>query len=182
MNTRRYLLLPVFFLISLATYGQSNTTITDEFDLMVSDWLLRSEALRTYEGINEYCVNERFRNSVNTVLNSIHHYDSLIMQQLADPTVIGYNSHKNQQKTLKDIYKFELKYDAKGFIDEMRGDCRFRNEIELHASELRNGVGLESYDSKVLLLETRMQKYLKEVDKLVVKIDDHLHLLHLEQY
>jgi len=42
---------------------------------------------------------------------------------------------------------------------------------------LEKGVGYESYDAKILLLETEAGRYLKKLDKLVLKVDDHLHVL-----
>ena len=163
--------------LSVSVLAQSNLTLEEEYDLLTSDWLIRSEVLREYQGITEYCTNVNFRESVNNVLNAIHHYDSLVLDALESPTELLYSDNKMRQKTLKDIHKFEIQYSARAFIDEMRDDCSFRNEIEANADELRNGVGLESYDGKVVILETKVQKYLNHVDKLVKRIDQHIHLL-----
>ena len=177
----RIALISILLIFGLSnTQAQSDLPIEEEYASIVSDWLIRSEALRSFEGINEYCQNPNFRESVNYVLDAIHHYDSIILQRLSDPTVTALLNAKEQKKTLKDIYRMEVGYGARDFIDQMRSSCTFRKEIVRNEEELRNGVGYESYDAKVLMLETELQKYLHHVDKLALSINDHLHVLHIE--
>ena len=154
--------------------------IEEQFDVVTEDWLVKSEFLRTYEGINEYCQNPTFRKSVDRLLVEVHQYDSIIIATLDDPTsYLGWKM-KEEKKTRSDIEDFEKEYSLEAFIEEMRSACVFRNEIEANAENLRNGVGYESYDAKVLLVETEVTKYLNRVDRLIVRIDDHLHALDLQ--
>ena len=44
----------------------------------------------------------------------------------------------------------------KASFDHMRESCIMRNEIEANEKKLRGGMGMESYDGKVLILETEM--------------------------
>lgn len=174
----------LFFLgvltISFSASAQSNSLIEDEFEIIASDWLNKSEDLKFYEGVNQYCLDPNYRQSMNGLLRNIHYYDSLVLDKLSDPGVYLVLDQKEQKKTLKDIYEMEEEFSVAGFVEQMKSSCTFRNEIEANAENLRNGVGVESYDGKVLVLETEMQRYINKVDRLVVRIDDHLHLLHIE--
>lgn len=160
--------------------AQSNTLIEEEFDLILEDWFERSDALRTYDGVGTYCTNGRYRESVNLMLEALHHYDSIVLNQLNDPTVLMDFNAKEQKKTLKDISKLESEYSMKEFIGHMRTTCKDRTSIEKDKEKLKNGFGTETYDGQILLLETEQHRYLNHIDKLVDRISDHLHVLHIK--
>jgi len=173
----------IFFLFYLTTVFFTNAQsaveapLKDQFDYISLDWLEKSERLKTYAGIDEYCQSTTFRSTVNNLLDEIHAYDSMIIAKLNDPTsYLDYNT-KEERKTLSDIESLESEFGTDAFIDKMRESCVFRNEIERNADNLRNGVGYESYDAKVMVLETDVSRYLKKIDKLILKVDDHLHVL-----
>ena len=159
--------------------AQDPEVIEDEFEELTSQWLEQSDILHQYDGINSYCQEPDFRKSVNKVLDTVHHYDSLIMQKLRDPVLALSVDYKEQKKTIKDIAKLELEYSTKDFIEHMREACVFRNEIEADAEALKKNSGAESYDAQVLILETEIQRYLNHIDKLVTKVEDHLHYLYI---
>ncbi len=171
----------VFFSFSVIAQSEIEPPLEEQFDVVVIQWLEKSKYLKNYSGINEYCQNPVFRKSTDKILRIIHRYDSLILSKLEDPTTYFHWDVKEEKKTLKDVHEFEEAYGMKAFIDHMRESCVFRNEIESNKENLRKSVGMESYDGKILVLETEMVKYLKKIDKLILKIDDHLHVLHLDQ-
>ncbi len=179
LNIYRFTSLFFCLVLMIPALAQDRQEMEEEFDDIVEEWLTSSELLSAYDGVNEYCQNPQFRQSVNNVLDDMHHYDSLIMLKMNDPLAASSMDYKEQRKTLKDIYKMEFEYGTKGFVGQMREACLFRNEIEDNADRLRNGMGPESYDAKVLLLETQVQRYLNHIDKLAVKINDHLHYLYI---
>lgn len=160
--------------------AQSNLLLEEEFDLVLEDWFERSETLRSYVGVEAYCTNKRYRESVNLMLEALHHYDSIVIDRITDPLFIAMNDSKEQRKTLKDIHKMESEYGMKDFIGHMRTTCKDRTAIETDKEKLRNGMGLETYDGQILLLETDQHRYLNHIDKLVDRISDHLHVLHIE--
>lgn len=182
MNTLKFILTPFFALVWFAAVAQSTVEppIEDQFDVVTEEWLSKSSFLKTYPGIDEYCQNPVFRKSVNRLLVQVHQYDSIIVATLDDPTAYLGWKMKEEKKTRADIEDFEADYSLTAFIEEMRAACQFRNEIEANADKLRNGVGYESYDAKVLLVETEITRYLNKVDKLIVRIDEHLHMLDLQ--
>ncbi len=177
------ILLILFVCTSIISHGQSaiEPPIEDQFDVVAMQWLEKSKYLKNYAGINEYCQNPTFRKSTDRILQAIHAYDSLIISKMEDPTAYFSWDSKEEKKTLKDVHELEDEYGMSAFIDHMREACVFRNEIESNEENLRRGVGMESYDGKILVLETEMSKYLKKIDKLILKIDDHLHVLHIDQ-
>lgn len=182
MSTIKFFIIGSVISLSFFSYGQSEVElpIEDQFDVVTSEWLDKSEYLKTYEGINEYCRNPTFRKSVDRLLGEIHNYDLLIISKMNNPGEYLNMNTKEERKTMDDLYRMEGNYSMEGFVSQMRESCEFRNDIEANAEELRGGVGAESYDGQVLILETGMVKYLKKIDKLMVKIDEHLHVLHID--
>ena len=114
------------------------------------------------------------------MLEALHHYDSIVMDRMSDPQFIVTHDAKEQRKTLKDINKLESEYGMKSFIDHMRVACVDRTDIEKNKEKLKNGIGTETYDGKILILETEQHRYLNHIDRLVERISDHLHVLHIE--
>ncbi|MEO9870046.1 hypothetical protein [Ekhidna sp.] len=178
------ILYSIFFLsFCIAGYSQSEIELPleDQYDVVTNEWLAKSAYLKTYSGVNEYCQNPAFRKSVDRLLNEIHGFDSLIVARLEDPTAYFSWNSKEEKKTMNDVLQLEEDYSMHGFVDQMRKSCLFRNEIEANADNLKRGMGVESYDGKILVLETEISKYLKKIDKLVLRVDEHLHVLHLDQ-
>ncbi len=175
----RIIAILTFCIWSFTSGAQEEMSIEDHFASLTESWLERSDLLHEYAGINHYCQSPEFRESVNSVLDGLHHYDSLLMEKMKDPVVALSLDYREQKKTIKDIAKLETGYSSKDFLEHMRETCKFRNEIEKNADRLRNDSGPESYDGKVLVLETDVQRYLNHIDKLVVKIESHLHYLYI---
>ncbi len=164
-------------------YSQSaiEPLIEDQFDVVTLNWIDKSEALKTYEGISAYCRKPLYRKSVNQLLAVIHEYDSLILSKMDDQSSYLRWNKKEEKKTLSDVKNLEEQYGMKAFDKHMREACAFRREIESNEESLKNGLGDESYDAKVLVLETGQNRYFKKIDKLVLRIDEHLHVLHIDK-
>ncbi|NQZ77185.1 MAG: hypothetical protein HRT61_13960 [Ekhidna sp.] len=180
---RIVLVIGIIFSTSIMAIGQSEIElpIEDQFDIVTNQRLDKSAYLKTFAGINEYCQNPTFRNSVDRILVAIHEYDSLVLDKLEDPTAYYGWDIKEENKTIKDVHHLEEGYSLESFVEHMRESCIFRNEIVENEENLRRGLGMESYDGKVLVLETEMTKYLRRIDRLMLRVDEHLHVLHLDQ-
>jgi len=63
----------------------------------------------------------------------------------------------------------------------VEGINMFRKEITSNKENLKKGSGDESYDTKVLVLKTGQIRYFKKIDKLVLKIDEHLYVLDIDK-
>lgn len=171
-------------LIPIHIFGQNQDKyrlLEDRFDEIAGVWLEKSGQLKTYQGVNEYCLSPEFRKSVDETLRLIHHFDSLILKKLNDPIESSGNNMKEEKKTIKNLEKLESDYSIINFIDQMKSSCLFRNDIEGNADRIKNSIAEESYDGKILILENELRNYLLRIDKLVLRIDDNLHLLHLPE-
>ena len=160
---------------------QPVVTIEEEFDVLTERWRMIVGQLETYDGLGAFCQSPDFRKESVEVLSTIHHLDSLILDMMLDPTSGLEVSKHDFRKTLKDIYKFEEEYGVRSFIAFLKESCITRNDLEANADDLRNESGMYSYDSQVLMLETRLGKYLKHMMSKVESIDEHIHHIHPDQ-
>lgn len=156
-------------------------TIEDQYDFLTQRWLETSGKLKTYSGLGEFCNSPEFRAETFNTLQSLHHYDSLVLDIMNDPAVELDAKQKEYKRTFKDIKKFENKYDLIAFRDFLKESCLMFRDLEKNKDELVNEVGQYSYDGQIFILETDLRKFLTHIDKKVLDIDDHLHLLHLDR-
>lgn len=163
--------------VSVTVHAQA-TNIEEEYDLLTAKWLEHSGKMKTYGGLAEFCTEASFRGETVQVLELIHHYDSLLLDILFDPSLDLSVSAKEYKHALRDIQGFEREYGVKQFITFLKGSCNTRNELERNKETLMKESGMYSYDGQILVLETELRKYLKVIDKKVLAIDDHVHLIH----
>lgn len=152
--------------------------IEDEYEFLTGHWLKMSEDISHYYGLSAFCTNSEYRTYTIEVLELLHHYDSVMIDLLKDPTAdIDISSHE-YKKTMKDIERFEGDYDLKGFIAFLRESCITRNQLERDKETLKKEVGMYSYDGQVMMLEAEVNKYLKKIDKRILAINKHIHHIH----
>ena len=173
----------VFVLFSIGSLQaqQPVGTIEEEFEVLTERWRTIVGQLETYDGLGAFCQSPDFRKESVEVLSTIHHLDSLILDMMLDPTSGLEVSKHDFRKTLKDIYKFEEDYGVRSFIAFLKESCITRNDLEANAESLRNESGMYSYDSQIMMLETRLGKYLKHMMTKVGSIDEHIHHIHPDQ-
>lgn len=179
-------LLVSLFFCGIVTSGievkaQTNSSIEQQYDLLTAQWLELSGNLKTYQGLNTFCTSPEYRTSSIEVLGHLHHFDSLVLDLMKEHQGEFAISHKEFKATLKDIEKFETEYGIKAFITVLKGCCDSRRDLERHKKELVNEIGANSYDGQILILENYLRKFLHHIDKKVLAIDDHLHMIHPDQ-
>lgn len=170
----------IFAFTLLAQNNQVPVSLEEQYDVITSEWLSRSGELKTYSGLAGVCTDAQYRKKTIEILSAIHHYDSLVLDALNDPANIMKIDHKEYVSSMKDIYKFEAEYGVRSFISLLRESCETRQDLEQNKEDLKKESGQYSYDGQILVLETEIRKYLKHLDKKVIRIDDHLHLLRLD--
>lgn len=170
-------------LISTTASAQhvASTSIEEEYDYLTAKWLEASLDLKEYSGLTTFCKDASYKEQTIGLLETLHHYDSLVLDIINDPANIGSISHKEYKKTFKDIEKFETNYGIKEFISLLNESCATRRDLERNKKDLSKESGMYSYDGQLLVLETQLRKFLKHIDKKVVAIDEHLHLIHPDQ-
>lgn len=167
--------LSALILISTCALSQENERLDEKIDQITYDWDLEADKLSSYEGLQQLCMDEAYRTKILTLLDEIHHYDSVLYDVLLKLSKTS--DDKEIKKTIKDIKKFEEDYDSQSFIAFMSDECKAMRDIETHADETANEVGYNSYDGQVYLLETELFKYVKHVTARVDKIRLHVHHL-----
>lgn len=168
------------FFLSGKGFGQTYVAVNveEEYEFLTNHWLKMSADISHYYGLSAFCTNSEYRTYTIEVLESLHHYDSLVLDLLKDPTAdIDISSHE-YKKTMKDIEKFEGDYDLKEFISFLRESCITRNQLERDKDDLKNEVGMYSYDGQVMMLETEVNKFLNKIDKRILAINKHIHHIH----
>lgn len=180
MSYRIYLF-SLILLSGLITRSQ-DYTIEDKYDRLTENWLEVSAELKNYAGLSTFCVSEEFRDYTTTILKEMHHYDSVVMDFLKEPGAEELIGHHEYKATLKEIGQFEEEYGIKSFMNFLRESCVTRNDLEKNKADLKNEVGMYSYDGQIVVLETDIHRFLKHIDKRVVSIDKHLHKIHPDRF
>ena len=160
--------------------GDQEQSLEKEFDDLVERWESASGELSTYGGLKSYCTIDTYRANVVGLLGEVHHYDSLVLNIITDPTERAKMDSKEQAATKKEIEKFESEYSTTNFMIKLKEECKFRREIEHDKKYSKNDIGANSYDGQILLLETDLRKYIKHIASRLEHIDKHVHKLHID--
>lgn len=172
----KLLFLLLSIITSIAAVAQPAAERLDEqIDDVTYSWDLEADKLATYDGLLYVCSNQEYRTKVISLLNEIHHLDSVLYGVLVK--LEKKSKDKEISRTLKDIKKFEMEYGTKNFIHFMGDECHAAGEIEKDAENTKNQVGINSYSGQVYVLETELFKYVKHVTQRVDKIRLHVHHL-----
>lgn len=156
-------------------FAQSNEEIREKVDEITFEWDNEAIVLNSYEGLTKFCRDNQYRYGIIDLLEEIHHYDSILY--LKAKNALQVSNDRELKKLVKDIEKFEKKYSMKDFIDYMREDCRARAELERNDDDKKANIGAESYDTQVYIIETELQKYVRNITKSVDRIREHVHHL-----
>ncbi len=178
----------VFFLtlimaLSVGTRAQSaDVSIEHAYDVLTEKWLAVSENLTHYEGLSSFCLTPEYRKHAVEILTMLHHYDSVVLAFLNEPSTEAIIGHHEYKRTLAEIQKFEKKYDIKSFMTFLKESCITRNDLEKNKKTLVLESGMYSYDGQITILESDLSKFLHHIDKRVVSIDTHLHRIHPDRF
>lgn len=165
-----------FLLVSMSTFGQQN--VEDYYDDLTASWMEVSGQLSAYDGLGRFCLSPEFRELTLNILHKIHHCDSLVLEFLNKPGTIELIGHHEYRMAMKEIDKIETKYSTHEFMAFLKQGCRDFKELERNKASLKAGIGQESYDGQILILESYIHKFLKHIDKRVKAIDKHIHKIH----
>ncbi len=153
------------------TLGKKITDLTLNWDLMSSN-------LNNYEGLSKFCKDQAYRTEIITLLEDIHHYDSVLYDRLVKASRVS--DDKEIKKAISDIKKFENNYSMKQFIHFLHDECRGRSELERNADERKADMGEQSYDGQIYLIEIELNKFIKHITKRVDHIKKHVEHLHIK--
>lgn len=165
-------------LIMLFSFTSKAQNVEGKFKKLTTEWLEVSKSIKTYNGLSMFCKNSEFRKHTIKILSHLHHFDSVMIDFLNEPTTELFIGKKEYEKTLKDINNFEAKYSNEAFLDYLKESCNTRNDLERNKDNLRRDMGMNSFDGQVVVLESGLNKFLKHIDKRIVSIEKHMHMIH----
>lgn len=157
---------------------ESAETLSKEIDDLTYSWDLEADNLNSYDGLTKFCKDANYRKEITDLLNNIHHYDSVLYDRLVKAA--RFNKDKEIEKTINEISQFEDEYNMKSFIAFLHDECSNRNDIEKHSEELKNDIGDQSYSGQIYLIETELNKFIKQITRRVDNIRVHVHHLHVK--
>ncbi|MEM6831686.1 MAG: hypothetical protein AAF551_14340, partial [Bacteroidota bacterium] len=151
---RIHLILTLLLLSAGLLHAQEDEKerLDERIDKVTYQWDLEADKLATYEGLLVVCTDKPYRMEIISLLNEIHHLDSVLYDVLVELSRV--NTDKEIRKTIKEIEQFENEYDTKSFIHFMSKECKASKEIEKDSEDSRNSVGERSYSGQVYILET----------------------------
>lgn len=172
--------LAIIFLVlsTVPAIAQDEQSVGKAIDDLTFRWDNESIPLNSYEGLMKFCSDAEYRNDIIKLLNDIHHYDSVLYQRLVKAS--HYSHDKEIEKTLEEIKSFEKEYSMKKFLHFLSEECHDEKDIEKHAEELKNDIGMNSYDGQIYIIETELNKYIKHITKRMDNIRDHVDHLHIK--
>ncbi|MEQ8470394.1 MAG: hypothetical protein RIC35_04380 [Marinoscillum sp.] len=135
-------------------------------------WHINMITLTNYEGLKDFCSNDKLRQDMFNQLAEIHYYHNLLEIDLKTSNYI--HSNRTIKRILRHIEKLERKYhpeDFEGFFEEQ---CSLQSKIENNASHYGAGFGTHSLGSKVYAQEVEMYRYLKQLTRRINKIKEHV--------
>lgn len=181
MKLRLLLVYPALLISGLLQAQTPDVFVEDTYNRLTDKWLMISREMQNYSGLTKFCDDAEFREMALGTLKSIHHYDSLILDLLKDPTLKLSVSHQEYKETVKDFEKLETEYGAKAFLQVIKESCVTMRELEKDKEKLKRQSGVYSYDGQIMNLENYLMGYLNHLDKKVVKMKDHIHNIHPDQ-
>ena len=169
MKSLTTLLLVLSFFVSQA----QETEIAKTIDALTIKWDKEAVELESYAGLGKFCSESRYRKEVISLLDEIHHYDTLlygIVNRKFDA-----NADAEAKATIDDINTLEVEYTTQAFKKFIHQECNSYNEIEKNLGAAKG----KKYEKEVDKLEKELIKYVEEVTKRIDLIDEHMHHLHI---
>ena len=159
--------------LSLTSFSQEENIVAIIDDLTIK-WDKQAEALEKYSGMKYYCTSETYRDKTISLLDKIHHYDTVLYNIVSEK----YENIKDKEatSTLKDILTVETDYTTPNFKAFLGKECdRFKEIEETYSKESGS-----QYYKEVEKLEKELSKYVVNVTKRIDLIDEHVHHLKLD--
>ena len=156
---------------SFTSFAQeSESDIVDIIDDLRYKWDDEAINLESFEGMEKYCHEKKYRNKVLELLNTIHHYDTTLYFVVTSK----YDSSKDLQakETLDDIIVVESKYTTPNFLEFLSQECEKVKLVERHQRSIHYDTTDEISD-----LESELIQYIEAVTTRIDLVDEHIHHL-----
>lgn len=155
-------------------YGQeTDSEVAKTIDKLRYAWDDEANSLETYSGLGQFCGESAYRKQIITMLDEIHHYDTLLFGIVTRKYTASQD--KEAKATIDDIETLEVDYTTKAFKRFIHKECNTYNEIENNFGAAKG----EEYEAEVNQLEEELKKYVESITKRIDIIDEHVHHLHI---
>ncbi|MEM9895843.1 MAG: hypothetical protein AAF789_05695 [Bacteroidota bacterium] len=169
---QRIVLISTVMLAGGLLFGQEKK-VREKIDALRIEWDAEALKLGSYKGLGEFCSQSFYRKKVVTMLDEIHHYDTLlygiVTRKFAD------SNDPEAKATIDDIITLEADYTTLSFKKFIHMECNTYNEVERNYG----GEKGKAYDKEVGKLEKELVKYVDRITKRIDIIDEHVHHLHI---
>lgn len=158
-------------LLGLFSSAQQNEDIVAIIDDLTVRWDQGAINLKSYQGIQEFCLNKSYQSETIELLNTIHHWDTslyFIVQKKFDT-----NKDKEAAATLEDIEKLETEYSTINFKLFIQDEC---NQLKIIEDSFDQEL-IKQYEKDIRQFEKELVKYVNSITYRIDIIDEHIHHL-----
>jgi hypothetical protein len=163
----KYILTITLTLFMFNSFSQ-DTGLVEKLDELRNRWDAKAEEMKTFEGLAQYCKQSDFRIELTTMLNDIHHYDSVLFKTVKEK--FNLSKDKEAKATIEDIEKLEMDYKTRSFQKFLRKECAQYNEAEQNKA-------FGEYEQDRKRIEKELAAYIKEITRQIDLVDEHAHHL-----
>ena len=167
-------LILILLLTSFATVAQRKYSIVKVIDQLRIQWDEAAIALKDYQGIQNFCASDNYKEETISLLDAIHHWDTTlyyIVQNKYEET-----GDPEAAITLQDIEKLETEYSTQNFKLFITNECNIIQEIE----DSFESKTIKKHEKDIKVFEKELIKYLNSITYRVDIIDEHIHHLDLD--
>lgn len=163
-----------FLLLGLNVFSQDDSDIVEVIDNLRYRWDASAINLKTYQGIQEFCLNSQYQMETNDLLDAIHHWDTtlyFVVQEKFDES-----EDLEAAATLDDIMKLETEYSTVNFKKFITDECGMLKVINDSFEEET----VKKYEKDIKKFEKELVKYINSITYRIDIIDEHIHHLDFE--
>lgn len=164
------ILASICFLSVTTVFAQDETEILITVDDLRYQWDDEAVNLETFEGMERYCHEKKYKKEITDLLNSIHHYDTLLYNVVSKK--YAQTDDLQVKEALNDILTVESEYTTVNFLQFLADECEKVKTIEKHQRNKSNDTSSERKK-----LERELFRYIESVTERIDLIDENVHHL-----
>jgi len=155
---------------SILVFAQDEDQILIEVDDLRYQWDDEALNLESFEGMEKYCYEKKYRAEITDLLNTVHYYDTLLYNIVTEKH--DQEVDLQAKEALMDILTVESEYTTPSFVQFLSDECKKVNIIEKHLRKIGNHT-----DSEIERLEKELVRYIDAVTERIDLIDENVHHL-----
>lgn len=160
--------------IFLIGYSKAQENIVAVIDDLTVKWDQGAINLKTYQGVQEFCLSEKYKKTTMDLLDEIHHWDTTLYFIVKNK--FDENKDKEAKATLEDIERLEEEYSTVNFKLFIQEECTQLKVIE----ESFDNATVKQYESDIKKFEKELIKYVNNITYRIDIIDEHIHHLNFD--